>query len=86
MIGLVSSLIVFSHGETLNDVLLYQQAQDIMEVCIKRNATRECFDFLTEENPGLAYCLNGECIGEAPGIEITRYSSEKEIRLRVWIG
>ena len=61
VIGLTGSLILVKEttDQNLNDVFLYQQAQDMLEVCSIRNElTDNCFSFITEVNPAISYCLN----------------------------
>ena len=65
VIGLTSSLVLVKEtsDQNLNDVFLYQQAQDILEVCsIKNDLTDNCFRFITEINPAISYCLDN-CTG-----------------------
>lgn len=59
IITITSSLMLLVERECdLNKVFLYQQAQDLIEVCSKKEElTEECFDFLKEANPSLDYCL-----------------------------
>jgi len=55
--------LVFQPNIDLNDRLLFQQAQDLVEVCsIKNDLSDSCFSFFRHLHPDLDYCLNN-CSG-----------------------
>jgi len=77
--------LILNESTDLNDVYLYQYAQDIMEACSElEDLSEDCFDFLTKVvNPALDYCLNCEDNGKVSVVITRRYP--QEITLRVWI-
>lgn len=78
IIGLTSGLVfLLGENQNLNDVFLYQQAQDIVEVCSKKELSSDCFDFLIESNPSLSYCLNN-CSGNERVLIKRNYPEELE--------
>lgn len=85
VVGLSTMTVVLcDQPPNINDVLLYQQAQDMMEVCSKKfDLSPQCFDFLNQTNPALHYCLN--CDSRDSGVTIHRTYADKEITLRVWL-
>lgn len=59
IVGLTSSLIILQNkAGNLNNVFLYQLAQDAIEVCSKKNdLSPECFEILKKVNSKIDFCL-----------------------------
>lgn len=79
--------------ENLDDVLAYQQAQDIMVVCSKLDDLgKGCFSYLREANPSAEFALyrNGTLSYAsdkpvpADALSVKRQKLGEETELRVW--
>lgn len=77
--------------ENLDEIVAYQQAQDIMAVCARLDSLdKKCFDFLKEENPSAKYALYSygrlvagkEIHGDAFSVRRQKLGEEAELRVR----
>lgn len=71
--------ILLNNNENITEVLLFQQAQDIAEVCaIEQDSSHACFDFLEKINPAIEISFNGD-----NGIIVKRDIGTEHIQLSI---